>query len=98
MVRLAKSPGHVPSARSNTDPGAHSPKDALAVLRERDETGDSLPARPRLVPARYMGRWVAWSKDDEILASGATLGEVMELSPGAASYEGIPRSPGGRAG
>lgn len=45
-------------------------------------------------PRELAGRWVAWSRDGRLLASGRTLGrvrrEVRRLGEGGASYELIP--------
>jgi hypothetical protein len=51
-------------------------------------------------PLELAGKWIAWSKDGRIVASGATLEEVMALVTSkkirGASYEPLPRSVRGR--
>jgi Family of unknown function (DUF5678) len=56
--------------------------------------GPALSRYP-IPPIELAGKWVAWSRDREIIAAGETLAEVMAMvesrAPRGASYELLPR-------
>jgi hypothetical protein len=69
---------------------------AKALKRRRVKRGPriSSPAYPS-VPKEFAGKWIAWSPDRKIVASGDTLAGVVAdvTSKGieGASYQGVPR-------
>jgi hypothetical protein len=69
---------------------------AKALKRRRVKRGARIPspAYPS-VPKEFAGKWIAWSPDRKIVASGDTLAGVVAdvTSRGieGASYQGVPR-------
>jgi hypothetical protein len=77
------------AGKKSTSGKAGAPK-----MPRREERGRSVAVSPYPVPPRELaGKWVAWAKY-EIVASGETLGEVMDFVAAegikGASYELIP--------